>query len=115
MTTMTWRGVQHFGSAGANAFLSRPAEVLRLRAKSLTHNRMSTIKEIEAAIAKLSPQEIAQLRTWFQEFDAEAWDQQLESDAANGKLDAFYDRVQRENAGEPAVPLHDFLDDKKLS
>lgn len=76
---------------------------------------MSTIKEIETAIAKLSPQEIAQLRTWFQEFDAEAWDQQLDIDAASGKLDALYERLQRENAGEAAVPLHDFLDDKKLS
>jgi hypothetical protein len=32
---------------------------------------MSTVKEIESAIAGLSPQEIAELRSWFQNFAAQ--------------------------------------------
>jgi hypothetical protein len=41
---------------------------------------MSSVPEIEAAISKLSREELTALRNWFQEFDAEAWDRQLEDD-----------------------------------
>ncbi len=49
---------------------------------------MSTaIKQIEAAILKLSPQELTQLTEWVLELDEQHWDKQIESDAAAGKLD----------------------------
>lgn len=50
---------------------------------------MSSIQEIEAAVSRLSPQELAEFRTWFNRFDAEAWDRQFEEDAAAGRLDAL--------------------------
>jgi hypothetical protein len=48
---------------------------------------MSTVKEIEAAISKLSREELSTFRAWFAHFDAEAWDKQLEQDVAAGRLD----------------------------
>ncbi len=48
---------------------------------------MSTVNEIEAAIRKLSPERLAELRKWFAEFDAELWDRQVERDVASGRLD----------------------------
>ena len=48
---------------------------------------MGDIRSIEQAIQALAPAELAELRRWFAEFDAEAWDHQLEQDAAGGKLD----------------------------
>ncbi len=48
---------------------------------------MSTVKQIEAAIRKLSPKDLAALRDWLAEYEADAWDQQIEQDAASGKLD----------------------------
>ena len=48
---------------------------------------MGDIRSIEKAIQALAPSELAELRRWFAEFDAEAWDRQLEHDAADGKLD----------------------------
>lgn len=48
---------------------------------------MSTIQEIERAVVGLSPDELAEFRAWFLEFDAAAWDRQLEQDAAAGRLD----------------------------
>jgi hypothetical protein len=48
---------------------------------------MSTIKEIEKAIANLKPDEMARFRAWFEEFDAATWDSQMEEDARSGKLD----------------------------
>lgn len=47
---------------------------------------MGDIKSIEQAIVALPPSELAELRRWFAEFDATAWDQQLEEDASAGKL-----------------------------
>jgi hypothetical protein len=70
---------------------------------------MSTVKEIESAISRLSPSDLAQLRAWFAEFDANAWDQQIEADADNGRLDVFYESLQQENEGQPDVPLKGML------
>jgi hypothetical protein len=52
-------------------------------------NIMTTLKTAENAVAQLSPAELAQFRQWFAEFDGEIWDDQIESDAAAGKLDAL--------------------------
>ena len=50
---------------------------------------MSTITEIEQAVQRLGPEELAKFRTWFAEFDATRWDQQLERDVAAGRLDGL--------------------------
>jgi hypothetical protein len=50
---------------------------------------MSRLEAIEGEIERLSPEELARFRDWFLEFDAEAWDRQIESDARTGKLDAL--------------------------
>lgn len=54
---------------------------------------MSTVDEIEAAIRRLSPDELAAFREWFAEFDADAWDRQLERDVAAGRLDKLADEA----------------------
>lgn len=50
---------------------------------------MASVREIEREIAALPPDGLAELRAWFEEFDAAAWDEQLEEDARSGKLDAL--------------------------
>ena len=50
---------------------------------------MTTVKEIEKAIAELPPQKFSILRNWFEEFAAARWDKQIEADAKAGKLDAI--------------------------
>ncbi|MDZ8189603.1 MAG: hypothetical protein RMX96_32790 [Nostoc sp. ChiSLP02] len=50
---------------------------------------MSTLKEVELAISQLSPEALAAFRVWFAEFDAAAWDKQIEKDVAEGRLDAL--------------------------
>ena len=76
---------------------------------------MSSVVEIEAAIAKLPPGEFVQLERWFDAERNRKWDQELEADAQSGKLRELYERLQSENQGEPNVPLAEFLDDEKLS
>jgi hypothetical protein len=48
-----------------------------------------TVQSLEQAVATLSPADLAEFRRWFAEFDAAAWDAQIEADAAAGKLDAM--------------------------
>ncbi len=50
---------------------------------------MSTVHEIEAAIRGLPEDDLAALRAWFAEYDADAWDRQFERDVAEGRLDAL--------------------------
>ena len=54
---------------------------------------MTTIQEIEAAVAKLPKHQLDRFRAWFSQFDAEAWDHQFEQDAHSGKLDQLADQA----------------------
>lgn len=55
-----------------------------------------TIKEIETAVAQLTPEQLADFRAWFAEFEAQRWDQQLETDLAAGRLDALAEEALRD-------------------
>ncbi|PSO69678.1 MAG: hypothetical protein BRC40_14855 [Cyanobacteria bacterium QH_8_48_120] len=50
---------------------------------------MSDLEQIEAAILSLSSSEFERLRLWFFELDYERWDEQIEQDIENGKLEAL--------------------------
>ena len=50
---------------------------------------MGKIEIIEKEVSQLSLSELAAFRNWFAEFDAAAWDSQIESDAKSGKLDSL--------------------------
>ncbi|MGF1600506.1 MAG: hypothetical protein ACFCU8_00575 [Thermosynechococcaceae cyanobacterium] len=45
------------------------------------------VESLERAVEKLSPEQLVRFRSWFAAFDANVWDQQIEADAAAGKLD----------------------------
>ena len=59
---------------------------------------MSKLEALEKRVSGLSAEELAQFRQWFAEFDAAAWDRQIERDAGAGKLDAFADEALRDHA-----------------
>ena len=50
----------------------------------------------EKAVARLSPAELVQFRQWLAEYDGDAWDAQIEADAAAGKLDALAEEALAE-------------------
>ena len=50
---------------------------------------MGNVKSIEKAIESLPPADLAEFRRWFAEYDAVAWDKQIEQDATSGKLDGL--------------------------
>ncbi len=76
---------------------------------------MSTLTEIEAAIAELPAPEFRALLHKLNERDAAAWDRQIEDDAQGGRLDRLYSRLMEEEGGQPKLALDEVLDDPKLS
>lgn len=46
-----------------------------------------SLQDIETAVSQLPPAELAKFSEWFEEFQADAWDRQIEKDIAAGKLD----------------------------
>jgi hypothetical protein len=52
---------------------------------------MSTVEDIERAVSKLTPDELARFRAWFETFEANRFDERIEHDAKAGKLDQLAD------------------------
>ena len=66
---------------------------------------MSNVNEIEEAVRRLDPAELAAFRAWFAEFDAELWDRQLELDVAEGRLDHLAEGALRDLRGGRCTDL----------
>ncbi len=54
---------------------------------------MMRVEKLEKEIQELSREELATLRQWFQEYDAAAWDRQIEEDIKAGRLDRVADEA----------------------
>jgi hypothetical protein len=54
------------------------------------------VKDIESAITQLPPSELEEFTAWFEEFLAEAWDEQIKVDVQAGRLDALLQQAERE-------------------
>ncbi len=60
---------------------------------------MSTLAEIEEAVANLPAEQFCELLRRMQARDAEIRDREMEEDAKSGRLDALHARLGWENAG----------------
>jgi len=58
---------------------------------------MGNVERIEQDVRALSPEELAQFRAWFLEYDWAEWDRQLERDVQAGKLDHLADKALRDH------------------
>lgn len=66
---------------------------------------MSRIEQLEKQIAELDPSELKALRTWFDGYDAEVWDRQIESDATSRKLSRLAERAIRDHEAGRSTEL----------
>jgi hypothetical protein len=57
---------------------------------------MTTIEDIEKAIAKLPADQLDRLRDWFEQFEAARFDVKIERDAKAGKLDRLADEAKED-------------------
>jgi hypothetical protein len=70
---------------------------------------MRSIEEIEAEIAKLRPAEARKVAKWLEKFLAEEWDEQIEADAGNGRLNFLFEEAEAESK---AGKLRDWPEDE---
>jgi hypothetical protein len=58
-------------------------------------------EQIEKEIEKLSPHEFSEIARWVLELDHRRWDDQMDRDAASGKLDFLREEAMAEKNGFP--------------
>jgi hypothetical protein len=62
------------------------------------------VEDIETAITQLPQDQLKEFRAWYEQFDSDAWDEQIEKDAAAGKLDNLSDAaISDHKAGKSKV------------
>jgi hypothetical protein len=66
---------------------------------------MTTVDDIEKAVEKLAPRELARFRAWFEAFDARQFDGAIERDARAGKLDAHAEEALAANLAQHSREL----------
>ena len=66
---------------------------------------MTTVAEISGAVRRLTKRDLERFRKWFADYDAAAWDAQLERDVTNGRLDKFAREAQRAVRNGRTTPL----------
>jgi hypothetical protein len=66
---------------------------------------MSTVAEIQEAIATLPPHERAELRLWLVAWEEDDWDRQITADAASGKLDSMTKQAEQAKRDGTLRPL----------
>ena len=64
-----------------------------------------SVKEIENAITQLSTEDVTELSAWFADYQAKLWDDQIERDLDEGRLDALLEEVDAEYEAGKAQPL----------
>jgi len=48
---------------------------------------MTKLQALESEIQNLTPEELAEFRSWFADYDSEVWDRKIEADSKAGKFD----------------------------
>lgn len=64
-----------------------------------------TIEDLEKAVSKLPPDQLAKFRDWFEAFDAARFDDKIERDAKAGRLDRLAEQALADHAPGRAHPL----------
>lgn len=63
------------------------------------------VEELESAVSQLSAEELAHFSKWFEEFMADQWDRQIETDILAGRLDAAGKRADEDFMAGRVTPL----------
>lgn len=64
-----------------------------------------SVQEIEKAIAQLSRKELAEFTSWFADYRAKHWEDQIAKDLEQGRLDSILEAVDQEYESGGARPL----------
>lgn len=56
-----------------------------------------SVTEIKEAVTKFSSQELTEFADWFNEFQQNLWDEQIEEDFNAGKLDSIIKQAKKQD------------------
>ena len=66
---------------------------------------ITTVAEIQQAIASLPKSDYARLKRWVDEYDWEQWDRQIEADSEEGRLDFLLAEAAEANSKDTLEDL----------
>ena len=66
---------------------------------------MTKLEQIEKSVAALSPEDLKSFAAWFEAFQADVWDMQIETDANAGRLDKLAEQALAELRAGRVRPL----------
>jgi hypothetical protein len=64
-----------------------------------------TIDKLEQAVSELPPGKFQEFSTWFEEYKAQQWDEQIERDAKAGRLDEHIQKARETYRSGQSQPL----------
>jgi hypothetical protein len=64
-----------------------------------------TVQEIQVAITQLTPEELEKLAEWFDQFQNDAWDREIEQDVKMGRFDAVIQEVKNDCVAGRIKPM----------
>jgi hypothetical protein len=64
-----------------------------------------SVEDLESAVSHLSAVEFARFRKWFDEFAADEWDREIESDIAVGRFDSAGKQADKDFEAGRCAPL----------
>lgn len=66
---------------------------------------MMNVEQIQTAILQLPEIELTRFRGWYEEWEANLWDKQIEQDINRGKLEKLAQEARREFAAHRCTEL----------
>jgi len=67
--------------------------------------KVMNVKDIEIAISHLPHSDFVELSAWFEDFEAQLWDEQIERDAKSGRFDSLINQAKGEHDAGRTKPL----------
>lgn len=64
-----------------------------------------SVQDLEAAVSRLTKEELATFSQWFEEYMAEVWDRQIEADIHSGRFEAAGKRAKADYEAGRCTPL----------
>jgi hypothetical protein len=61
---------------------------------------MDRVEEIESAIDRLPPEDYKRVLAWFREDEQSRWDEQMDRDSSEGRLDFLFTEAEGESAAD---------------
>jgi hypothetical protein len=66
---------------------------------------MNRVEQLEKQVAELNPSELKAFREWFDRYDTEHWDRQMEADASSRKLSGLVELALRDHKAGHSTKL----------